>query len=244
MRGLEWLGVVRHGESTGNVAARDAETGRLDRIDIAERDADVPLSDTGREQAAAVNRWLSGLPADRRPTAVVVSPYLRTRQTAAIALEGHDLPVRVDERLRDRELGVLDLLTARGVEHTFPDEAARRRRLGKFYYRPPGGESWVDVIARLRSLLRDVADDHPDERVLLVAHDAVVSLVRYVVEGLEEDELMAWARANVIANCSISSWRRGDDGTLEPELLNDVRHLERDPHAEPTAQEDVDDRPA
>ncbi len=244
MRGLEWLGVVRHGESTGNVAARDAETGGLERIDVAERDADVPLSDTGREQAEAVGRWMAGLDPDQRPTAVVVSPYLRARQTAELALAGHDVPVRVDERLRDRELGVLDLLTARGVESLLPDEAARRRRLGKFYYRPPGGESWVDVIARLRSLLRDVADDHPDGRVLLFAHDAIVSLVRYVVEGLEEEELMTWARGTVIANCSISSWVRGEDGTLVPERLNDVRHLEQDPHAEPTAQEDVDDRPA
>lgn len=244
MRGLEWLGVVRHGESAGNVAARDAEAGGLDRIDVAERDADVLLTDTGREQAEAVGRWLSGLAPDERPTAVLVSPYRRARQTAELALAGHDLPLRVDERLRDRELGVLDLLTARGVQSLLPDEAERRRRLGKFYHRPPGGESWVDVVLRLRSLLRDVADDHPDGRVLLVAHDAIVSLVRYVVEGLEEEELMTWARGTVIANCSISSWVRGPDGTLQPERLNDVRHLERDPHAEPTAQEDVDDRPA
>src|SRR4051812_22339768 len=58
MADLGWLGVVRHGESTGNVAATAAETAGAEDIDIPERDADVPLSDTGREQAAAVNQWL------------------------------------------------------------------------------------------------------------------------------------------------------------------------------------------
>jgi broad specificity phosphatase PhoE len=43
-----------------------------------------------------------------------------------------DLPIRVDERLRDRELGVLDLLTMQGVKARFPQEAERRRWLGKF----------------------------------------------------------------------------------------------------------------
>ena len=63
----------------------------------------------------------------------------------------------VDERLRDRELGILDALTAHGVDVRLPAEAARRRWLGKFYYRPPGGEAWTDVALRLRSFLRDAA---------------------------------------------------------------------------------------
>ena len=127
MAELDWLGIVRHGESTGNVAAAAAETGRLERIDIPQRDADVPLSDTGREQAAAVGRWLAGLP--EPPDVVVASPYLRAVQTAEIALETSGLAPHRDERLRDRELGVLDLLTTHGVSTLLPDEAARRDRL-------------------------------------------------------------------------------------------------------------------
>lgn len=241
MEQLQWLGVVRHGQSTGNVTAQDAETGGLEAIDIPERDADVPLSPTGREQAAAVGRWLGGLAEDSRPQIVVVSPYLRTRQTAELALAGTGLPTVVDERLRDRELGVLDLLTARGVEARLPAEAARRRRLGKFYYRPPGGESWADVLLRLRAVLRELRDDHPDGRVLLVAHEATVLLVRYLAEGLSEDELMAVARSHTIANTSISSWRRAG-GELRPELFNAVEHLRRE-GAETTKQEDVDAEP-
>ena len=241
MEQLQWLGVVRHGQSTGNVIAQDAESGGLEAIDIPERDADVPLSDTGREQAEALGRWLAGLDQDDRPAIAVVSPYLRARQTAEAALAGTDIEVVVDERLRDRELGVLDLLTGRGVAARLPDEAARRTRLGKFYYRPPGGESWADVLLRLRTLLRELREDHPDGRVLLFAHEATVLLVRYLAERLSEAELMAVARSNTIANASISSWRRVD-GELKPESFNHVEHLHRE-GAPPTRQEDVNAEP-
>jgi broad specificity phosphatase PhoE len=241
MEQLQWLGVVRHGQSTGNVIAERAETGGLEAIDIPERDADVPLSDTGREQAEAVGRWLGGLPEDDRPEIAVVSPYLRTRQTAELALAGTGIPAVVDERLRDRELGILDLLTGRGVQARLPGEAARRKRLGKFYYRPPGGESWADVLLRLRALLRELRADHPGGRVLLFAHEATVLLVRYLAEDLSEAELMDVAHRTTIANTAISTWRRAG-GELKPELFNSVDHLHRE-GTPPTKQEDVNAEP-
>lgn len=237
MAELQWVGIVRHGQSTGNVIAEAAERDGLEAIDIPERDADVPLSETGREQAGAVGAWLAGLDDTERPTVAVVSPYLRTRQTAELALAGTGIAHVVDERLRDRELGVLDLLTARGVRERLPGEFARRARLGKFYYRPPGGESWADVLLRLRALLREVREDFPDGRVLLFGHEATVLLVRYLAESLGEAELMEVAHATTIANCSISSWRR-TGGVLRPERFNAVGHL-RAEGAQPTRQEEV-----
>jgi broad specificity phosphatase PhoE len=201
----------------------------------------VPLSETGREQAEAVGRWLADRKPGDRPEIAVVSPYLRARQTAELALAGTGIPAVVDERLRDRELGVLDLLTGRGVEARLPGEAARRKRLGKFYYRPPGGESWADVLLRLRALLRELRQDHPGGRVLLFGHEATVLLVRYLAEQLSEEELMTVARSNAIANTSISSWRRvGDE--FEAEQFNTVEHLRRE-GATPTKQEDVNAEP-
>jgi broad specificity phosphatase PhoE len=241
MEQLQWLAVVRHGQSTGNVTAEEAEVGGLEVIDIPERDADVPLSGTGREQAEAVGRWLADRPEGERPDIAIISPYLRARQTAESALAGTGITGIVDERLRDRELGILDLLTGRGVVARLPDEARRRQRLGKFYYRPPGGESWADVLLRLRALLRELQEDHPGGRVLLFAHEATVLLVRYLAERLSEAELMAVARANTIANCSVSSWDRVD-GELRPQLFNSVDHLRRE-GAPPTRQEEVNAEP-
>jgi broad specificity phosphatase PhoE len=242
MAELEWLGIVRHGESTGNVAAAQAEIDGVELIDIPERDADVPLSQTGREQAAAVGRWLAELPDGQRPDVVVVSPYLRTLQTAELALDGLGIPMVRDERLRDRELGILDLLTAHGVRTRLPTEATRRHRLGKFYYRPPGGESWTDVALRLRSLLGDLRRDHADGRVLLVGHEAVVFLLRYLVENLTEAELTALALDGTIGNCSITSWRRGADGSLSLVDFNRIDHLRRE-GATPTREDEVHAEP-
>jgi len=181
-------------------------------------------------------RFLSSLSV---PESVWSSPYIRALNTAQTALDAARLEraVHVDERLRDRELGILDLLTGRGVDVRLPAEAARRRRLGKFYYRPPGGESWADVLLRLRALLRELREDHPDGRIMLFAHEATALLFRYLAEGLSEAELMTVAHATAMANSSISSWRR-IDGELRPELFNYVDHLHYQ-GSRPTSQENV-----
>ena len=107
------LWVVRHGESAGNVARDAAEAEGLERLDLSHRDVDVPLSDLGRRQAAALGRWTAQQPADERPTVVWSSPYVRARQSAEIALEtaGLDLPVVVPaagEHLVDLALSAPD----------------------------------------------------------------------------------------------------------------------------------------
>ncbi|HEY0700680.1 MAG TPA: histidine phosphatase family protein [Micromonospora sp.] len=238
MAELERLWIVRHGESVGNVAATDAEVAGADLIELADRDADVPLSATGREQARAVGRWLARLPDQQRPAVAVSSPYLRTAQTAEIALGDSGVPLSFDERLRDRELGILDLHTSHGVRARLPEEAARRARLGKFYYRPPGGESWTDVALRLRGILGDLRRDHDDQRVLLFGHEAVVMLLRYLVEGLDESDLLALAREHPVANCSVTGWRRDRRGRLVLDTFNDVTHLRRE-GTQPTREEEV-----
>jgi probable phosphoglycerate mutase len=230
------ISAVRHGESTANVAARAAAHDGLDLIDVAEREADVPLSELGRRQAASLGRRLSGLSGVERPDLVVVSPFLRARQTAEVATESLDVRTRVDERLRDRDLGILDLHTAQGIRAAFPQEAERRRHHGKFYYRPPGGESWTDVALRLRAVLREIEQDAPGSHVLIVAHDVVVTIVRYVLQDLSEEQLMRDAAADPIGNASLSTWVR-DDGVWRPERFNDVSHVDADPQARPTAEE-------
>jgi broad specificity phosphatase PhoE len=239
----ERLILIRHGESAGNVARDKAEAEQLERIDIAERDVDVPLSEAGEEQAAALGRWIAELPEDERPTVLWVSPYLRAQQTAEIALKtaGLSIPAVIDERLREREFGVLDLLTRRGIIAQFPDEAERRKRLGKFYHRPPGGESWSDVLLRLRAALDDVRRDCAGERVLLVAHQVVVLLARYVIERMTEEEILAIDARGDVANCSVTAYELVD-GDMVLHAFNDVDHLEEH-DAEVTAEPDVQAAP-
>jgi probable phosphoglycerate mutase len=202
-----WL--VRHGESVGNLAADRAETAGAEVIDVDRRDMDVPLSPRGEQQAAALGGWLAGLGGADRPRRLLCSPYTRTRQTAALALRAAGgplagLPVSYDERLRDRDFGVLDGLTVPGIRSRYPQEAARRARLGKFYYRPPGGESWCDVALRVRPVLEEVRSRWAGESVLVVTHDVVVLIFRYLAEGLDEEQLLGIGRRTAVGNCSVT----------------------------------------
>ncbi len=199
--------LVRHGESAGNVARDQAEASGAAWIDIAERDMDVVLSELGARQADAVGHWLADR-AQARPTVALTSPYVRACNTATIALEaaGLDIELAVDERLREREFGVLDRLTKRGIEERFPDQAQARARIGKFYHRPPGGESWCDVALRVRSALETMAREHAGEDVLVVAHQVVILMFRYVLEQLTEQEILAIGRGEELANCSVTTF--------------------------------------
>lgn len=221
--------LVRHGESQGNLAATAAQLAGLEAIEVPARDADVELSTTGQEQARALGKFLSALPAEQRADAVWSSPYLRAQQTAGLALEtaGWSRTILVDERLRDRELGILDMLTAVGVQARLPEEAARRLWLGKFYYRPPGGESWADVVLRLRSLLADLDRWPHGKRLLLVCHDAVIMLFRYILEGLSEQQLLEIAATSTILNASVTRFVRPDGaGPWTLESFNMADHLQ------------------
>lgn len=212
----EQLWLVRHGQSTGNVARDSAEAERLELVDVHLRDMDVPLSPLGEEQARALGRWLRRRPADELPTVVLCSPFTRARQTAELAMTAcgaglGGLPVRVDERLRDRDLGVLDRLTWRGIVAQYPEQAELRRRVGKFYHRPPGGEAWTDVLLRLRSMQQTLTQTYAGERVLLFAHDVVVLLFRYLLEDLDERRVLALGRDEPVANCGLTTYHRADE---------------------------------
>ncbi len=218
-----WL--VRHGESLGNVADAHAHSAGAGRLELDIRDPDVPLSDTGRSQAEALGTWLAGMPEDQRPTAVLSSPFERALTTAQLATAGLGLRVRTDERLRERDFGAFDRMTGAGIREQFPDEAARRDVLGKFYYRPPGGESWADVALRIRSLLATEALRHDGERLVLVAHQAVIMVFRYVLEELTEQELLAVDRDEQVANASLTRYERGESGSFRLVAFNEVAHL-------------------
>ena len=111
---------------------------------------------SGLSQADALGRWFSSLTDDERPTLVLSSPFRRALHTAERTVRDTGVEIIVDERLRERDLGLFDGLTGPGIRDGHAGEAERRARIGKFYYRPPQGESWAEVVLRVRSLLADL----------------------------------------------------------------------------------------
>ena len=220
----EKLWLVRHGQSQGNVARDKADEAGLHEIDIAVRDVDVPLSDLGHEQAEATGRWFAALPPEQRPEVILSSPYVRARQTAEAICKagGMSGPVKlvIDERLREREFGIFDRLTTLGIRQKYPEEAEHRAMLGKFYHRPPGGESWADVILRLRSALNTINLHYCDRRVLIVCHQVVVFCMRYVLEELSEEAILKIDKEAEFLNCGICRYdfEPDADGLCVPRL--------------------------
>lgn len=239
-----WL--IRHGQSAGNVARDAAHAAGLGRIAITTRDVDVPLSELGERQADALGRWFAAGSGNGRPDAILCSPYLRARETARRFRDAggadEDETICADERLREKEFGILDGLTTNGVATELPQQAELRRLLGKFYHRPPGGESWCDVILRLRGLLDTVSLHYGGRNVMIVAHQVVVLCLRYVIEGLSEEEILAIDRQRDVANCSVTEYvfdaSSGKDGGLRLIRYNEVAPVEEDPVAEVTRAPD------
>jgi broad specificity phosphatase PhoE len=220
------LWVVRHGESAGNVAREEAEAIGSNYVEIPHREVDVPLSLLGERQAAALGRWFGNFAEAEKPTVILTSPYKRALETAKLvlhtaALDPYELSFVIDERLREKEFGIFDRLTKT---------------------RPPGGESWCDVILRLRSVIDTLTREHRRERVLIVAHQVVVNCFRYLIERMTEEEILEMDRAQDIANCSVTSYEFdsevGKKGKLALRLYNFVAPLEE--AGEPvTTQKDI-----
>jgi broad specificity phosphatase PhoE len=229
------LWIARHGQSQGNVARDAAEAAGLPLIEIEHRDIDTPLSALGEQQAHALGRWFGDLPAHERPTIVMASPYVRARDTARAVIAriceaGGPCELVLDERLREKEFGVLDRLTKMGITAKFPELAEQRTHVGKFYFRPPGGESWCDVILRLRHLMDMLAQHHAGERVLIVAHQVIVNCFRYLLERLDEAQILAIDALGDVPNCGVTMYEfaMGEPRprALVPRVVNFVAPLE------------------
>ena len=169
--------LVRHGESLGNLDERAyAQFG----------DHNVPLTQWGHGQALAAGRAIASHLAAAGAMGIGklhiwYSPFLRTRQSKDAILEalpaeliGH---VREDYLLREQDFGLFTEIYDRAEQRRkFPDEfdrwAKMRNNSGKFYARPPDGESRADVAQRVRLFLQTAMHDArgDDDNTIIVGH--------------------------------------------------------------------------
>ncbi len=200
--------IIRHGLSELNVrkaiavATEQADTYTVEPI----RDADVPLTDVGRRQAFETGREMSQR-FDKIDIAYV-SPFVRTRDTFLEIQRGlgYDISVSYEDRVREREFGIFSQLTMLGIEKHYPQEAARMRLEGDYYYRPLGGESYPDMGVRLHSWLHSLYQHQCGKRVLCVTHADVVQMIRKMLERLTEAQLLELNRSDDVHNCGVTSY--------------------------------------
>lgn len=164
--------VVRHGQSTFGAQGRFA--GR----------EDAPLTDTGRDQAAAVARRI----APAGPVVVLTSPLVRCRDTATAVAGPAGVPVIEDDRLVDERLGAWTGLRVAEIEAGWPAELAVWRRDPAAA--PPGGESFVQVRDRVRPVLAEAVGAYRGHTVVLVTHAAVAKMI--LVAALQVDPAVAY----------------------------------------------------
>ena len=219
------LAIMRHAESLATERRkRLAESqSREIHLGLPMRDVDVPLTPEGCEHARATGRHLDEFgPFD----VLYASPYRRTAETAELVLSGlRQRPLLVkEERLREKEWGILEGLTREGIRARYPDEEARRRHVGKYYYRPPGGESYADVNLRVHSFIGTLVREHPGQRVLLITHQVVVLAFRKLLERMEEETVLALDRQDEARPASLLIYeldrRDGRNGILVPTHWN------------------------
>jgi broad specificity phosphatase PhoE len=132
---------------------------------------------------------------------------------------------RLDPPHSPDEVACSPYVRARETATRYPEEHARRLWQGKFYHRPAGGESWADVALRLRSWLREVDVSLSGQRVLVVSHDVVIALLRYVCTGLDEHEVLELARTTPVRNAAVCRYVREPDGRWLVTAYDDVEHL-------------------
>jgi 2,3-bisphosphoglycerate-dependent phosphoglycerate mutase len=214
------LFLIRHGESLANCARREAEQANEHEICFDGIESEVPLSKLGKIQVERLGQWFTNLESDQ--TIIKSSPYQRTKQTAEGIISTIDesiVKLVFDERLRERELGIFNRLTKAGARVKYPEECEKRELLGKFQYRPTNGESWADVASRVRRFLSDFAETIENQRVVIVTHEVVIHLFRYILENLSEAEILAIDCSRDIENGSITSYIT-KNGKISLELDN------------------------
>lgn len=207
------LVLVRHAESARNVAKK----GNAFFLDDESRkavqgiaDQHVPITDEGRRQAEVTGHALRAAcgPFDY----VYHSGYRRTLETAEHLLAAYPREAREAMRmrqhlfLRERDAGWTYDMTTAEAEAAFPWLQGYWDTFGRFFARPPGGESFADVAERVYLFLGMLFRDRAQQRVLVVSHGGTLRVFRYLLERWTHDEFIERWDTEPVANCAVTSY--------------------------------------
>lgn len=197
------LYLVRHGETVWNQESRF------------QGQTDTELSPLGRAQAARVREALRTVAL----TIAYASDLRRARETAAIILDGREVPLYHLPELRERHWGEWESLTLPELEERSPESVARYWAL-RARFVPPGGEALDEVDRRIARFRERLVRDDP-EAALVVAHGGVLRLLLCGFLGLAPEQ----GTRLRLDNCSVCRVELTPDRAIITSL-NDICHLE------------------
>lgn len=204
---------IRHGHSAhtekGLVAGGDG--------------ADPELSDLGLREADATAELLANPPSAWRlamkDPIVISSNMLRTRQTAEAIARKLNVETVLDPRIREIFFGEWNGLT--NDELFSKDQKLLDSWQGSLDFRPPGGESIEDLIARTGSFVDEIRTNYPNRTVVVVSHMMPTRALTYQVIGGPESYL--WS--TTFAPASVTAFRVWGSEQYELITLNSCAHL-------------------
>jgi probable phosphoglycerate mutase len=163
----------------------------------------VRLNDRGRAEVRALAEKLS----ERGVSAIYSSPLDRARETAALLGERLRLDPRVCDEAAEIRFGEW---TGRDFTDLASDPDFQRWNQFRSAARAPGGESMLQVQARMVAALQRLCGEHPAEAVLLVSHGDVIKAAVAYFTGIPIDLMQRFE----ITPCSLSEIEVHEDGAL------------------------------
>lgn len=198
------LFLIRHGETSWNRESRYISS------------TDLDLTEKGKAQVLALSKRLAGESISR----VYSSPLRRACQTAKAIAEPHGLRVKVLRDLREVDFGFWEGLTYGEIKGRYGD-LIDRWSSDPTSVAIPGGESWLEVVERVREVFRKIFRENPESKVAVVTHGGVIKCM--ISNILDTDRLSLWKIRQDSASLTIVDLVEPDKGTLS--LLNDTCHL-------------------
>ncbi|MCZ6547912.1 MAG: histidine phosphatase family protein [Deltaproteobacteria bacterium] len=184
--------VVRHGETEWNLEGR--RQGHLDS----------PLTAMGRAQGEALAQRL----AKYKFSSLYSSDLGRAYQTAKLISESTGHTIVVDQRLRERNLGIFQGLKGDEIHKAYPEELLLHKTGGPDYIIPQG-ESARQQAQRNISCLEEFAKKHTGEVIVIVTHGGVLNaLFRHILSiPLEAPRRFEFMNASInIFSCGKGNW--------------------------------------
>lgn len=192
--------LVRHGQSVRNIALTN-------KLHIAEKDKEgpgnladyaIPLTPKGEEDARAGGRILAEKIG--HPDVILHSPYVRTTETARLAIEalheilpGREKPAFIETKLvRERESGYSYFMTDKERDEHFPWNQDFWMKNGPYLTRPIGGESIPDVEHRIATVWDELCTLYAGKHVCIFTHGRFIQAWNILFREMKLAEATAY----------------------------------------------------